>query len=306
MKENIKSIKLLNKAEFYENLNEKISLKNYNKFLKIFEEILKNNKWIDIPNKELWFNKDVMACYSKHKLLYKYNMSLKECLNNIKLEPKYNKYNIEWDIQTKKELVTSFWDNKNPLISSAYSEKLFYQKNNNIRTLSNLKDGNKILFPYFRLGKEEDYISFEQNKSKFPYTFSEILNIFLKEGLIPEEIYNNNDLKKKFEKLINDYKEKRLKYEIYLKNNELNEEKIIETVLKNENSDPMFNNISLEVTLNNGDVIEREYKNGIPEGTAVCYKNDSSIDFIEFQYKNGVIEGPGIIRYKNGVGGNMI
>ena len=86
MEENIKAIKLLEKAEFFEKLNEKIKVENYDKFLELFKKLLKNSSWIDIPNKELYFNKDIMACYSKNKIIHKCTYSITKNLKETNYE----------------------------------------------------------------------------------------------------------------------------------------------------------------------------------------------------------------------------
>ena len=343
MEENRKAIKLLEKAEFFEKLNEKIKVENYDKFLDIFKKLLKNSSWIDIPNKELYFNKDIMACYSKNKIIHKCTYSttknLKEILNEVNSKAEYKKYNICWDVQNIEELKLAIDNNLAPDIYINYGY-IFYkdgnfvkvymskteteknrksQENNNriskefnnnpiIAFAMTLKSAVELqeekdtaLFPIFRLGNKKNQLSSKKGNNKISYTDNEIFNIFLKEELIPKEINNKVGLKNEYEKLIKDYKEKRLKYEDYLINDRLNEEKIIEKTLTNtKNSDSLFNDVPIEITLDNGDVIERTYKNGIPDGFAICYKADKIIDVIEFQYKNGVIEGSGTIYYKNG------
>ena len=341
MEENIKAIKLLEKAEFFEKLNEKIKVENYDKFLELFKKLLKNSSWIDIPNKELYFNKDIMACYSKNKIIHKCTYSitknLKEILNEINSKTEYKKYNICWDVQNIEELKLAIDNNLAPDIYKNYGY-IFYkdgnfvkvymskaeknrksQENNNhiSKELNNIpifsfatiiksavelqEEKDTVLFPIFRLGNKKNQLSSKKGNNKISYTDNEIFNIFLKEEFIPKEINDKAGLKNEYEKLIKDYKEKRLKYEDYLINDRLNEEKIIEKTLTNtKNSDSLFNDVPLEITLDNGDVIERTYKNGTPDGFATCYKADKIIDVIEFQYKNGVIEGSGTIYYKNG------
>lgn len=317
MEENIKAIKLLEKAEFFEKLNEKIKVENYDKFLDIFKKLLKNSSWIDIPNKELYFNKDIMACYSKNKIIHKCTYSttknLKEILNELNSKAEYKKYKICWDVQNIEELKLAIDTNLAPDIYINYGY-IFYkdgnfvkvymskteteknrksQENNNriskefnnnpiIAFAMTLKSAVELqeekdtaLFPIFRLGNKKNQLSSKKGNNKISYTDNEIFNIFLEEELIPKEINDKVGLKNEYEKLIKDYKEKRLKYEDYLINDRLNEEKIIEKTLTNtKNSDSLFNDVPLEITLDNGDIIERTYKNGMPDGFAICYKAD--------------------------------
>ena len=337
MEENIKKINILNKNEIFEKIiNEKNSI-NYDKFLKIFTESLKKEKWIEISNKKLFFNKKIMACYLTENIFYSIDnkKEVTQCLKEIYTKEKVKKLGLKLDIPNENEINKSFFEDKNTIPKIYNVEYISYKNNNNLAfkylglkekievnlnfdmgikksnnsintaannfisgLLNTISDAIKLthVFPIYRLEKEENTIS---------NIYLNILKIFLREEFIPKFIFEDKILNKEYEELIREFKIKNLnstKYIVKMSTGEiqLNEDKIIKDFLTKKNQDSLFENISLEITLDNGDVIERTYKNGTPDGFATCYKADKIIDVIEFQYKNGVIEGSGTIYYKNG------
>ena len=221
MEKDIKSIQLVDLENFTKILNEKFQ--NLDKLYKIFEESVGKNKWTSIPNKNLYFNKEIMACYPNflnnfQNKFISINIGYTEALKLIKENLEYNKYGIEWDIQTFRESINSFYGKWHPMesdithkIKNHYS--FIYRIKHEISAYDNdFNCGGKklggLLIPIYRLGSDEDYLYFENESEVFPYSVEKIFEIFLKENLIIEDIYQNEKLRKDFEensKLINKY-----------------------------------------------------------------------------------------------------
>lgn len=219
MEKDIKSIQLVDLENFTKILNEKFQ--NLDKLYKIFEESVGKNKWTSIPNKNLYFNKEIMACYPNflnnfQNKFISINIGYTEALKLIKENLEYNKYGIEWDIQTFRESINSFYGKWHPMesdithkIKNHYS--FIYRIKHEISAYDNdFNCGGKklggLLIPIYRLGSDEDYLYFENESEVFPYSVEKIFEIFLKENLIIEDIYQNEKLRKDFEensKLIN-------------------------------------------------------------------------------------------------------
>ena len=222
MEKDIKSIQLVDIENFTKIFNEKFQ--NLYKLYKIFEESVGNNKWTSIPNKNLYFNKDIMACYPnflnnfqdiKVRVSERYYNVLKKIKDNIE----YSKYGINWDIQTYKESLNSFYNEWHPMqsdsmhkIKNHYSfvckvENELIAYDNDINYLGYKTEG--LLIPIYRLGNNKDYEYFEHDSKIFPYSVEKMFEIFLKENLIIEDIYKNEGFRKNFEensKLIIKYK----------------------------------------------------------------------------------------------------
>ena len=222
MEKDIKSIQLVDLENFTKTFNEKFQ--NLDKLYKIFEESIGKNKWTSIPNKNLYFNKDIMACYPNFLNNFQ-NIKLRtsegydKALEIIKNNQEYSKHNIKWDIQTFRESINSFCEQWHPMesdinhkIGNHYS--FIYKLENSLAAYDNEPNcgGRKLgglLIPIYRLGKNEDYEYFENESEVFPYSVKKIFEIFLKENLIIEDIYKDEGLRKDFEensKLINKYK----------------------------------------------------------------------------------------------------
>ena len=61
MNNEVKSIQIVDTENFLKILNDKFQ--NLDKIYKMFEESVGKNKWTSVPNKNLYFNKKIMACY---------------------------------------------------------------------------------------------------------------------------------------------------------------------------------------------------------------------------------------------------
>lgn len=195
-------------------------IKQYNTYLKmfcaIFEENLKNKKWILIPNKNLYFNKEIMACYPNFLNNFQ-NISIstsegyERALERIQQNEEYRKHHILWDIQTQEESNKSFRNQNHPMqsdsnhrIQNCYS--LIYRSGTNLYAYDNdpncggtISDG--LLIPIFRLGSVNA-------------TTREILGFFIQNGLIPEFIDGNEEWKKNYTAVMKLYEVMEEKYDI--------------------------------------------------------------------------------------------
>ena len=186
------------KVENVHNLFEEI---NY--FYNIFESEISNKKWIEIPNKNMYFNKEIMACYPNflnnfQSIRIKTDTKYEEVLKVIENNEEYSKYGIAWDIQTHKESINSFYEKWHPMESNNQheistwrgflckcAENKFLSYNNNSGQGFNRFDAG-LLIPIFRLGDLEEYKKFENGEIvKFESSTKKVLYLFLKNELIP-------------------------------------------------------------------------------------------------------------------------
>ena len=193
-------------------------------FYNIFEEKIENKKWIEIPNKNLYFNREIIACYPNflnnfQEIEIKLSMNYDKILKIIEENEEYSKYKIKWDIQTYKESLNSFFNKQHPMENDddhkiktwrgflcKNSENKIFVYNNDPGKGGYDFDGG-LLIPIFRLAAKEDYEEFEKNKiEKLNYSKNKVLYLFLKNELIPNFIFNDTSLKERYEKLINSIK----------------------------------------------------------------------------------------------------
>ncbi|WP_300342412.1 hypothetical protein, partial [Fusobacterium sp.] len=94
-------------------------------FYKIFlQNITDDTKWIEIPNKNLYFNREIMACYPNflnnfQEISINAGEKYENVLEIIKSNEEYSKYGIAWDIQTYKESLNSFNKTWHPMESDS-------------------------------------------------------------------------------------------------------------------------------------------------------------------------------------------
>ena len=193
-----------------------------NYFYNIFESEISNKKWIEIPNKNMYFNKEIMACYPNflnnfQNIEIQTNTKYEEVLKVIENNEEYSKYGIAWDIQTHKESINSFYEKWHPMESNnkheistwrgflcKCAENKFLSYNNNSGQGFVRFDGG-LLIPIFRLGDLEEYKKFENGEIvKFESSTERVLYLFLKNELIPIFIFNDETLKERYSKLINE------------------------------------------------------------------------------------------------------
>ena len=217
------------KVENVHNLFEEI---NY--FYNIFESEISNKKWIEIPNKNMYFNKEIMACYPNFLNNFQdidiaTNTSYEEVLKIIRNNEEYSKYSIAWDIQTARESLNSFFRKWHPLESDSGYHKiqdksyLAYKEGNTTgayyHCAENFNERRSLglLIPIFRLGEDKDYKKFENREiAKFEYSTERVVYLFLKNELIPAFISNDENLREKYNNLINIIKN----FELKIENNE--------------------------------------------------------------------------------------
>ena len=335
MNNEIKSIQIVDAENLIKELNSKF--KNLDKIYKIFEEEVGNNKWTSIPNKNLYFNKEIMACYPNflnnfRSIYINISEEYNKVLEIIKNNQEYSKYGIEWDIQTYTESINSFYNKWHPMESDSNhkirsTEYLAYKiKNKIIKVYDNFpgfsqaEDESGLLVPIYRLGSSKDYEVLENNGTLFNYPIEVIFKIFLEKELIVDKVYNDKNLKKEFEILskyynfIKNLKIENNKIEIILDLKKIQKE-ILENKDKNGNFigtkiEFIYNNEDKEIRkyeknkaitkyiFNNGNIEEFTYINDIREGvTKFNYSNGNKE---ETQYKNGVLNGKSLYLYKNG------
>ena len=320
----IKSTVIFEKENFIKTLNNRF--KDLDEIFKIFEEQVGKNKWTLIPNKNLYFNKNIMACYpnflnNTQSFWVKANLGYDEIIRLIKDNQEYKKYNIKWDIQTYNESLDSFYDEWHPMeIDSSHSivntgndAKGYYfiyrEKNESLSVIDNRNSSSDKswfgnIIPIYRLGDSEDYILFEDDDNYiFSYSNERIFKIFLEKELIIDKIYNNNNLKKSFENLSKLFKQ----YKNFIKDikkigNNLeivwNLDEIFKEVINNKDKNKLFKEIKVEITYSNNDKEIRNYDFGNLQGKANFLF--SSGDKEDFSYNNGVRQGETKFTYKNG------
>lgn len=302
-----------------ETLNDKFQ--NIDKMYKIFEESVGKNKWTSVPNKNLYFNKEIMACYpnvlnNTQTYWIKAIEGYKKIINLIKENEEYKKYGIAWDIQTYKESINSFYSKWHPIeINSIHDIKslnreegqyyFIYQENDKILNVINNRNSicNKDWFgniiPIYRVGNNKDHELFENGFEVFPYSVERIFKIFLEKNLVIDTLYNDKNLKKEFEELsevneyIKEFKKKNDKIEIVW-----NLGKIQKEILENKDKNRLFKNSKIEFNYNNGDKEIKSYEYEKVNGKATyIFKNG---DKEEFTYGNGIREGVTNFTYNNG------
>lgn len=223
MEKDIKEIKVINFNEIYKNSKELTNI------FYIFEEVFEENKWIFISNKDIFLNKEIMACYPNflnnfQNLYIGSDYSYNKVLEIIEQNSEYSKNGIKWDIQTYRESINSFYEKWHPFESEYYSKgRIYYHdkftfknKDNKIQRYNNdpgwgniIENGSGLLIPIFRLGKEKDYIKFENGEiNELSYSLGQIIKLFLEKDLYISKIFNNEELKNEFIKVkesINNY-----------------------------------------------------------------------------------------------------
>ena len=321
MSNEIKSIQIVDTENLVKELNSKFQ--NLDKIYKIFEEEVGKNKWTSIPNKNLYFNKEIMACYpdlSKFQNISGYrNDKYEVSLNKIKENQIYNSYKINWDIIFWKEFYNSFYDKQHPLDNN--SGKHYIHGNCSVICKEDFKSTSfygcytydtyestsyGVIVPIYRLGDTNDYLLFEDNDNElevFPYSINRIFKIFLEKELIIDKIYNDNKLKKEFgdlSKILIQYNNfiKELKKE----NNKIeiiwDLEKIQKEILENKDKNRLFNQSKMEFIYSNGDKEIKSYEYEKVNGDVTyIFKNG---DKEEFNYINDIREGVTKFTYSNG------
>ena len=309
MNNEIKSIQIVDTENLIKELNSKFQ--NLDKIYKIFEEEVGKNKWTSIPNKNLYFNKEIMACYPNflEKFINKGSFNTNEGYKNIlKKINEFRELKIEkteWDIPSYKESLNSFHDNNYPMSKEIFGYYRLYKLNNKIYRLDKPENKNEtggaIPIVLFRLGIVKDYELFEKNDTIFNYSIEIIFKIFLEKELIIGKIYKDNNLKKEFEDLskiliqynnfIKDFKKKNNKLEIIW-----DLEKIKEEILDNKDKNGNFIGTEIKFIYNNGDKEVRKYEKN-KAITKHIFKNGN---IEEFTYINDIREGATKFTYSNG------
>ncbi|WP_293960068.1 hypothetical protein, partial [uncultured Fusobacterium sp.] len=182
MSNEIKSIQIVDTENLIKELNSKFQ--NLDKIYKIFEEEVGNNKWTSIPNKNLYFNKEIIACYPNflnnfQDIYINKSDGYNKALEIIKNNQEYSKYGIDWDIQTQKESYNSFNCKWHPMESDGNHQiggrcYIIYKNQNSIYGYDNDPGyGNStergLLVPIYRLGIPKDYELLEKNSTIFNY-----------------------------------------------------------------------------------------------------------------------------------------
>lgn len=317
MNNEVKSIQIVDTENFLKILNDKFQ--NLDKIYKMFEESVGKNKWTSVPNKNLYFNKKIMACYPNflnnfqdiHISTYDgYNAALQTIKNN----KEYKKYGIDWDIQNNKESENSFWNKEHPFNTGysriQYNPYLIYQSSKQLKGYNNdpwgglgSSNSSGLLVPIYRLGNNKDHELFENGFEVFPYSVERIFKIFLENNLVIDTLYSDKNLKKEFEELsrvllqyneyIKEFKKKNSKIEIVW-----NLGKIQKEILENKDKNRLFKNSKIEFNYNNGDKEIKSYEYEKVNGKATyIFKNG---DKEEFTYSNGIREGVTNFTYNNG------
>ena len=317
MNNEVKSIQIVDIENFLKTLNDKFQ--NIDKIYKIFEESVGKNKWTSVPNKNLYFNKKIMACYPNflnnfqdiHISTYDgYNAALQTIKNN----KEYKKYGIDWDIQNNKESENSFWNKEHPFNTGysriQYNPYLIYQSSKQLKGYNNDPWGglgssksSGLLVPIYRLGNNKDHELFENGFEVFPYSVERIFKIFLENNLVIDTLYSDKNLKKEFEELsrvllqyneyIKEFKKKNDKIEIVW-----NLRKIQNEILENKDKNRLFKNSKIEFNYNNGDKEIKSYEYEKVNGKATyIFKNGDKEEFI---YSNNQPNGKVTFTYSNG------
>ncbi|WP_293960070.1 hypothetical protein [uncultured Fusobacterium sp.] len=316
MEKDIKEIKVINFNEIYKNSKELTNI------FYIFEEVFEENKWIFISNKDIFLNKEIMACYPNflnnfQNLYIGSDYSYNKVLEIIEQNSEYSKNGIKWDIQTYRESINSFYEKWHPFESEYYSKgRIYYHdkftfknKDNKIQRYNNdpgwgniIENGSGLLIPIFRLGKEKDYIKFENGEiNELSYSLGQIIKLFLEKDLYISKIFNNEELKNEFIKV----KESINNYLPFIKDIKKEEkkviidwevEKILETFTKIDDI-KLFENIEIKYFYLNGDEELKKYINKEKIESKYFFK-DGSIE--EFKYINNIREGKTKIIYSNG------
>ena len=225
--ENIKTIDILQKE------NTEQWLKNVMEGIKFPQELInyiRTNNWISIPNKNLYFNKDVMACYPNFNFNFQnIQINTSDTLENvykrIKSNAEYSKYGIDWDIATLGEINTSFYRKNHPMDNGSYNHyikgmnyilyndalsgklnarELYYQNN----TYSG------FLVPIYRIGNGIDHKLSYMSGAYMNYSPETILLLFVLNEFIPDF---GNKLNEKYEELSKNIIEKVKQYVISTK-----------------------------------------------------------------------------------------
>ena len=330
----INNILEINSKEL-ENMLEKIKILYF--FIK---KDIENNKWIKIPNRKLYLNKDIMACYPDFFDNYKTDIidTAEDCENvrkKMREEEKFKAFGVNWDVQTYNECYNSFCNKWNPEEKNIFFKifngvHLLCVKDNALTSMyTNIGSGwvskEAYLNPIYRLGKKEEYELFEKAEVPLRYNVESILFILLKENLVPQIIFEEENLYKDFRYL----SEKIRKYINYIKNIkfenntfsfEYHIEKIKNSILNNEEIINNLGNCQIKMSLEgdvlftkifetnektkeilnytNGDTEERECFENIPNGKVIFYWNGGGRE--ETFYENGVLNGSSQCFYKDG------
>ena len=307
-----------NEVKSIEVLKPKKIEERFDKFLKELEfpqsvlDYIEDNEWISIPNKNLYFNSEMMACYPNFNnnfqdINYVPLKNYDENLNMIKTNAEYSKYGIDWDIQTVRESKNSFCGKDHPLQSNngnrhpiqGYDCFVCKNRSGEVRSYENYRyntqDGwSGLLVPIFRLGRKEDHDAFNTDGMYFDYSLETITLLFILNNLIPD--FNDEEINNEYRKIYDSIQ----KYKIYIEKFELDEsEKVISKFnldkvakeIASGDHENIFGENRLKFTLKNGDTIELSFSKG-----EITSEGD-------YAYKNGDKE---VCSYKRAANGDFL
>lgn len=271
----------------------------------LFQEILKN-KWVEIPNKNLYFNQEIMACYPNFKNNFQNiraseGNSYDEVMEMIHENKEYQKYEIPWEIQTGQESTNSFYNKWHPMESDAnhhrIQEKCYfvYCKGNTCFVYNNdsgclERQNTGLVIPIFRLNQKESN------------TVEHIMLEFIRCHLIPDIIFEEEKQRIKYQNIIAyfNYIDK-----LEVKKGEDKEIDIlsvswnyqeIEKSLKQTIERELFQGCSLKVEFDNGDW--EEIFGSETDGKVNYHFVDGSYE--ERQYNKGILQDYRKYFYPNG------
>ena len=272
-------------------------------------EFIKKNKWISIPDLNLYFNKEIMACYPIFKHITE-DIEVNEgdkvtsALKNLNKNKDYKKIRVKWDIQTLNEGRNSFYKKSSPMGEMRIKNRsnLSYKGEDNlIHAYSNIdlsKRETGMLIPIFRLVEEEEFNQKNIKAKGLKYDEKVIVLLFMLNGIIP--FFNNLSLDRIYLKLHKNVTKECKEYFKYVKGFGLDKDKKIVAkfdldkigkLIISADDKNICENSKVKFILENEDTLE------------ISFSQEEHLGSGKYIYKNGDKE---VCEFKKDKKGNLI
>ena len=257
---------------------------------------IQKNKWIEIPNKNLWFNKEIMGCYPNfnkdfQNLYFDHVPSYEEACKILENNKEYSKYKIKWDLQTYIEGENSFCKthpmeshSKNHMIQG--QDAFLCKSNGGVTAYYNgertTKADHGLLIPIFRILSQEYYESLETTEAVFNFSSLVIVKAFIGKGLNP---HMNEELDEEYKSIFREtiMQWKYIKEISKFKEAESGEEGQIFIQLLDEGKREIVRNSKIEFGLKNGDRVELSFGKSKNYADGKYIYSDGEIEICRFE-----------------------
>lgn len=260
------------------------------------KDFLEKHRWIEIPNKNLWFNSEIMGCYPNfninfQNLYFDHVPSYEEALNTLKNNEEYCKYRIKWDLQTYIEGQKSF-GKTHPMETHSRNHMIHGQdaflciSNAAVIAYYNSEEPRQtdhgLLIPIYRILPPKYYENLESTGAVFNCSALNIVKLLITRGLKPQMSEELNDEYNWIFK----YVRTKLKYaseigEIQRLAGDKAELKFLELLEKGKRE--ILKNSRIEFGLKNGDKVELSFEDSYSAGDGKHFYSNGDIEECRFE-----------------------